>query len=354
MSGLYIVGGQQRRARALLEGEPGWYKYRRGIVLQVDPIAGLVECRADYVSPPELCAVDEPAILFKCGTLQDGKLYVCTQTEVLIFAVPDFTLLTHISLPCFNDLHHVRPMPSGTLLIANSGLDMVLEITIDGQILREWNTLGEGPWARFDRKIDYRRVASTKPHRSHPNQVFLIGDEIWATRFEQRDAICLTDPSKRIQIGTGLVHDGLVHDGFIYFTTVTGTIVIVNARTLMIEEVIDLNLISSPDAILGWCRGILVEDGKAWVGFSRLRLTKFRENVSWVRWGFKQHLPTRVVCYDLTRRAHVAGIELQSHGLDAVFSIFSAETSLSRVSSPESLDAALEPDTVIAAGSAES
>jgi hypothetical protein len=328
MSGLYVIGGQQRHARALLEGEPGWYKYHKGMILYVDRITGSAECQVEYVSPPDVCAAEEPAILFKCGTLNNGMLYVCTQTEILIYTVPGFQLLTRLSLPSFNDVHHVRPTPDGTLMVANSGLDMVLEITIDGQVLREWNMLGEDPWARFCKEIDYRRVASTKPHRSHPNHVFFIGDEIWVTRFQQRDAICLTDLSKRIQIGIELVHDGLVHDGYVYFTTVNGRIVIANTQTQAIEEVIDLNSMSPTDAILGWCRGILVEDGKAWVGFTRLRLTKFRENVSWVRWGFKQHLPTRVACYDLVHRRCLTEIDTQAHGLDAVFSIFPAEAGL--------------------------
>lgn len=328
MSGLYVVGGQQRRPKAMRDNDLSWYKFKSGLILRVDPQTGSVQRLVSYVSPPQLCAADEPAILFKSGTLHDGRLYVCTQTEVLIFAVPEYRLLTHISLPCFNDVHHVRPTPAGTLLIANSGLDMVLEITLDGQVLREWNTLGEDPWGRFRKDVDYRRVASTKPHRSHPNNVFFVDDEIWVTRFEQHDAICLTNPSKRIQVGTELVHDGLVRDGYIYFTTVNGRIVIANGQSLAIEEVLDLNTMSPADALLGWCRGIWLEGDKAWVGFTRLRLTKFRENVSWVRWGFKPYLPTHVACYDLVRRTCLQEINVQAHGLDAVFSIFPAATSL--------------------------
>jgi hypothetical protein len=325
MLGVYIIGGQQRHARTTLEGELGWYKYGKAMILKIEPETERVECRVEYVSPPDACAEDDPAILFKCGTLHENKLYVCTQTEILVYSVPTFQILERLSLPCFNDVHHVRPTSTDTLLVANSGLDMVLEITHDGEILRAWNTLGEDPWARFTKEIDYRRIASTKPHQSHPNQIFMIGDEIWATRFQQRDAICLTDSSKRIGIGSECVHDGLVHHGYVYFTTVDGRIVIANTETLMVEEVIDLNEMSPSDVLLGWCRGIFVDEGMVWVGFTRLRLTKFRENLSWVRWGFRKHLPTRIACYDLEHRQCIQEIDVQQHGLDAVFSIFPSE-----------------------------
>jgi hypothetical protein len=324
LSQLYVVGGQQRHARTMRENEPGWYKYQRGLILNVDASSGAVTRQAGYVSPPDVCADEDPAVLFKSGTLEDDRIYVCTQTEILIYTVPDFRLESYVSLPCFNDVHHVRRSRDGHLLVANSGLDMVLEMTHAGEVLREWHTLGDDPWSIFSREVDYRRVASTKPHRSHPNQVFYIGDEIWVTRFEQRDAICLTDPSKRIAIDLELVHDGFVHNGFVYFTTVNGCVVIVDTKSLAVEEIVDLNSLNQEEAHLGWCRGILVEGDLAWVGFTRLRLTKFRQNLSWVRWGFKTHLPTRVACFDLANKRFIREIDLQAHGLDAVFSIFPA------------------------------
>jgi hypothetical protein len=324
MQSVYIVGGQQRGPRSMLEGDESWYRYRKGLVLRVDLDEDRVEQCVEYISPADVCANEDPAILFKSATLEDNRLYACTQTEVLVYRLPEFSVDHYISLPCFNDVHHVRPTHDGTLLVAISGLDMVAEVTLCGDVLREWNTLGEDPWQRFSRDVDYRRVASLKPHRSHPNQVFFIGDEIWATRFEQRDAICLTNPERRIDIGIERVHDGVVDDGKVYFTTVNGHVVIVDATTLETLDVIDLNEMSMPNALLGWCRGIMIDDQRIWVGFSRLRLTKLRENLSWVRKGFKHHLPTSITCYDLEERACIKEVDLQARGLDAVFSIFPA------------------------------
>jgi hypothetical protein len=322
MRSLYVTGGQQRARRPLLADSNDWYEYQQGLILEIVPETGAVHRRVKYLSPPVVCAEENPQILFKSGTLHDGRLYVCTQTEVLIYELPDFAQVGYISLRGFNDLHHVRPTPTGTLLVANSGLDMVLELTPAGEVLREWSTLGEAPWARFDRTIDYRKGVNTKPHASHPNYVFMLNDEVWATRFQQKDAFCLTIPERRIPIGVERPHDGVLHAGRLFFTTVNGCVVIANPESLKIEEVVDLTGMHEPETLLGWCRGILLDGEKAWVGFSHIRPTRLRENIAWVARGFKRVLPTRVACYDLVRRRCVAEIDLQVHGLDAVFSIF--------------------------------
>ena len=145
---------------------------------------------------------------------------------------------------CFNDLHHVVPDSSGNLLVTSTGLEMVVRVTPDGEILDQWNVLGEDPWEKFSRDTDYRKVDSTKPHRSHPNFAFELDGNIWATRFYQRDAVCLSDPSKRIDIGVQAPHDGLVRNGSIHFTTVDGHIVIVSRHSLLVEKIIDLKTIN--------------------------------------------------------------------------------------------------------------
>jgi hypothetical protein len=239
----------------------------------------------------------------------------------MIYLLPQFELLNYISLPCFNDVHHVRPMPDGNLLIANTGLDMVVLTTKNGRVLREWNVIGDDPWARFSKEIDYRKGIDTKPLAAHPNFVFCVGNDIWATRLHLKDAICLTQPGRRIPIDVGLPHDGIVHGDLIYFTTVNAYVVIANTRTLKIEEVIDLNRIYGPEVQLGWCRGLFVEGSNTWVGFSRLRSTKFRENVKWVMHGCKKVLPTRIACYDLKAKECRQEIDLEQYGLNAVYSI---------------------------------
>ena len=77
----------------------------------------------------------------------------------------------------------MRPTPEGNLLITNTGLDSVMEMTLDGEVLHEWGVLGDDPAERFPRDVDYRKIVSTKPHRSHPNNTFYSNGQVWVTRF---------------------------------------------------------------------------------------------------------------------------------------------------------------------------
>jgi hypothetical protein len=325
--GLYVLGGQQRGARPM-SGGLDWYEYERGLILEVDPETGSVEQRLSYQSPPGTRVEEEPVVLFKSATLVDDILYACTQTEVMSYRVPGFEPCSYLSLPRFNDVHHVRPTAEGGLLVAISGLDQVVELGPDGSLRREWSAIeGERPWDRFDPAIDYRLVRTTKPHHAHPNHVFQIDDEVWATRFEQRDAISLTRPGRRIPIDLERPHDGLVHDGRVWFTTVNGKIVVADTASLAVVEVIDLTELQASAEPLGWARGIHLDAaGGLWVGFSRIRPTKFRENVAWVARGFKNVRPTRIDRYDLASRRLTHSIDLEPAGLSAVFSIHGVPT----------------------------
>ncbi len=292
------------------------------MILRVDPERGSAERCLDYVSPPDACAQDS-SITFEGGVLEGDRLYTCTRTEALVYSVPDFTLQSRVSLPSFNDVHHVRPTKEGNLIVTNTGLDMVLETTLDGDVVREWGVLGESPWARFSRDVDYRKVLTTKPHASHPNFTFYIDDELWATRCMQQDAVCLTKPGPRIDVA-GYCHDGEVCEGKVYFTTVNGTVVIANAATFQTEEVIDLNAIDNPGkANLGWCRGLArLDDRHLWVGFTRIRETRLKENVRWVKRLIKgEEKPTHIALYDIAARKLLMEIDLEPYDMHVIFGI---------------------------------
>ena|SRR5579863_146963 len=322
MNKFYLSGGRLRSTvfRRLEE----WQSCDQALLIELDTEKNQSRSCVKYFSPPEVCPDQLPAILFKSTTIRENKLYTCTSTEVLVYELPSFRLLHYISLPCFNDLHHVCPTERGTLLVVVTGLDMVVEITPDGTVLREWSVLGEDPWARFSRQADYRKVPTTKPHRSHPNHAFELDGEIWATRLQQRDAICLSRPGLRIDIAIQRPHDGCVFGDKIYFTTVDGHLVIVSAKTLKVEQTIDLNEMSGqPGQVLGWCRGVLPLDERfVWVGFTRVRPTKFVENIAWIKDGNTNRTkPSRVALYDLQSRRCEQEIELEPHGIGVVFSL---------------------------------
>jgi hypothetical protein len=328
---LYILGGRQKtRWFWPVEAER---RFDQAVILRLNTDAETSEPVVHYKTPGEAKAHPEASDLFTTGTLHDGRLYVCTYTEVLVFELPHFRQVAYISLPCFNSIHHVCPTPCGTLLIANTGLDMVLEITLEGKMLREWNVLGGGPWDRFSREVDYRKVSSTKPHLSHPNFVFQILDDVWATRFYQRDAICITRPTQQIKLDVERPHDGLLRDDLLYFTTVDSHVVIVDATTLETVSVADLKTFSGyPFAGPAWCRGILVMNHSvACVGFTRIRKTTLMQAGNWIKHGFREaDAPTHLAIFDLAKRHCIKVINLEPHGINILFGILDGHENVYR------------------------
>jgi hypothetical protein len=82
------------------------------------------------------------------------------------------------------------------------------------------------------------------------------------------------------------------------------------------------------NALLGWCRGVLpVDEQRLWVGFSRVRKTRFQDNVLWVKRVFKEGMvekPTHISLYDLGQKRCLQEFDLEPHGVDTVYSIFPA------------------------------
>ncbi len=322
MNKIYVGGGQFRSS--IFQKLEEWESCKRAMLVEIDRATKGSRSCVEYESPKEAAPDELPAIIFKSSTLIGDKLYACTSTEVMIYDLPSFRLATYISLPFFNDVHHVYPTPQGTLLVMVTGLDIVAEVSLDGKFLRHWDVMGEDTWSIFSKDTDYRKISTTKPHRAHANHIFQLGDEIWVTRFHQRDAISLHDRQRKIEIGIQRPHDGFLFNGSLYFTTVDGHVLIVNAGTLKIERVIDLNEMSgSSGETLGWCRGLLPLDERfLWVGFTRVRPTKFRENLNWVRQQKRTHRPSHIALYDLQSGSCLEEIETEPHGIGVVFTLF--------------------------------
>jgi hypothetical protein len=207
---------------------------------------------------------------------------------------------------------------------------MVVEITHNGDIVNEWDVLGESLWTRFSRDTDYRKVQTTKPHKSHPNFLFILDGEYWVLRHAQRDAISLKNPDKKINIQVQRPHDGLEYEDRIYFTTVDGHIVAADKTTSEIVQIVNLNEFSDSDRPLGWCRGIhIIDKDTIIIGFSRLRPTAIMESVQWAKRKLKNalnienddSLPTRLCCYDLAKNIVLWEIDLENSGMNAIFSI---------------------------------
>src|SRR5271155_3453598 len=113
---IWIVGGEQR---GVPHWTREWRRYQRALVVKAE--AGQTQRVLEYESPPEHCCGDAPSILFKAATISGDRAYLCTQTEVLICDFPSFAIQKVISLPCFNDVHHVAVGPDGLLYVAVTG-----------------------------------------------------------------------------------------------------------------------------------------------------------------------------------------------------------------------------------------
>jgi hypothetical protein len=323
---LLVTGGRNSPNAANMEYGT---RSEAGILLRVDTETGDVEKLLEHVTDPDLLArhTPKPGTTFKCGELHGDCLYLTTEYEVLVVEVGTWRILKNITLPVFNDVHSVTRYGED-LLVTSTGLDAVFLIDHDGNILREWSTLDDGDiWDRFDKEVDYRKVLSTKPHAVHPNFCTVVGEDIWVTRFEKLDAMCLTDGTKkRISFEAGKPHDGHLIGGLVYYTTVTGHIYVADPSTQEIVRHIDFNEYKKGIRPLGWARGMCISNGKINIAFSRLRPTRYTDNLTWVK-DIRRHLsltashPTRIRIHDLESAQLEREINLEPHGINLVFSV---------------------------------
>lgn len=325
IAGFYVTGGKQRPPDRQYSD---WDSYEKGVILHVDIECSKVKVAAEYVSPEEVVAPEvDRATMFKAGCIVGDRIYVCTSTEVLVYSVPDFQRVGYVTHPWFNDLHHVIPAGDGNLVAVNTGLDMVMLVSPEGECLNAWSVNSDPLWERFSPDTDWRRVATTKPHKSHPNFAYYLDGELWVTRCHEKDACRVTDHTNRMEIAVQYVHDGVVKDDRVYFTTVDGRIAIFDAITRSMVELIDLNGLDGKNTPLGWCRGIRpLDDSTVIVGFSRVRRTKFREKLAWLKHfaGVNNggvFAPGRIALYDIKKKKLLREIALEDYGIDALFSI---------------------------------
>jgi len=317
----FLVTGGEQFSDAVKRPEGARFKCAKLLEVDVDKksIDTLLGYEANGTNYPD----NIPNSIFVSASLHDGVLYLCTSTEVFLYSYPELTLINEISYPFFQNLHHVAPY-NNTIAVASTGLDLI--VFLDKDTLKPvdfQHALDKDPWHKYSMDVDYRKLVSLKPHESHPNYIFEINNEPWVTRFNQKDAVCLADKNKTIQIGVERLHDGFVTGDSIYFTSVNGCIVKANAISLDVEEVVDLNEIDRSGAPLGWCRGLFVEDDIAYVGFSRIRDTKVKENLKWVVNMVKTNKvnQTRIAIYDLKNKVKLDEINMPDGTVNALYSI---------------------------------
>ena len=275
----------------------------RAVVAILNTGDGSVTHLVEYEPPEDLRAGQN--IQFTGFRRIGNTLVVCLFNEILVYEgwPPPSQPTRRITHPQFNDLHDCHPWQGG-LLVANTGLETIDHIDMEGTLLRRWDLAEATPDARvIDPALDYRLVPSTKPHSIHVNHVFDLDGEVWATRLIPQDAICLTRPGPRIPIEAGMPHDGLRHGDDVIFTTTNGHLVFADARDLSQLRTHSLSEMTPGLDQLGWCRGVCPVPGdhtRCFVGFSKARRSKWREVGFWIRHRH-DNPQSRICLFDLER-----------------------------------------------------
>ncbi len=318
-----VSGGIPRKLSEFLSAGK---KLKRAEIAEIDFQKQIYTPKLSYVTPPEYTFDNMPSIGFTTMTVTEEEILLGVSTEVLFVDRKDYSVRSKLNHPLFHDIHHVA-QHDDKLYVVNTGLDALMEFDMKGNLLKVTNTLGKEAFHKFSKDENLNKVVSTKPHESHPNYVFSINGEIWVTRFQQKDAICVNDLSKRMDIGLGFPHDGLVKGDHVYFTTVNGYVVVFNKNTLKKEAEIDLNASNiRENTPLGWCRGLYVDTDHFYVGYTQLRTTKMTENLGWVKAMIREKkvidkpAPTRIEKYSLSGD-YISEYVLPSTGIYTIFGI---------------------------------
>ena len=155
----------------------------------VDAESGEILHLCEYGTPSELRAPGQK-MQFTGFCMADGRIYACSHNEIVRFDEwPPSRPAARISIPGFNDLHHCIPWDGG-LAVANTGLETVDHMSLDGELLHRWDLLEGLPDARrIDPELDYRRIPDTKPHVLHPNHLWARDGELWATGLKVPGAV---------------------------------------------------------------------------------------------------------------------------------------------------------------------
>lgn len=310
------------------ESKKEGHKYDKAIIQVLDWNNKDILKEVFYVSPKENLG-EGLSMQFKGATIKYGKLYVVTNTEVLIYDISTWKLLAVFSEPSFNDLHYVLPK-DGLIYVCNTGLELVQVIDeMTSQVIQTYDLASEGIYSRFDKGLDFRHQGSTKPHRYHINHLFLNDNKVWVTYGNKCKAVLLDNTSigfdfrksEKEEVHTILGHDGLVKNGYIYFTTVNGHIVIVDAHTRNIIKDIDLNEIVGDGFNVGWTRGIEVVGDYAYVGLTKLRHSKFKEYSKWLLTKRSKAMPSGILKIDLINNKVVDFFEIKGYQGAAIYSI---------------------------------
>ena len=252
--------------------------------------------------PPEVVLRHAgPGAVFK-GLERDGDRWLLALPDALLWADDTGRVVERADHPWLCDVHHAI-RHEGEVLAACTGLDGVLAPKTG-----QW-------WGPPVADRDWRGV-DTRPHALHPNRLFRWGGRLWVNRFHRATATEVGGED-RLDLGSDHLHDAVHHGGRLWFTRVDGHLVGGPGDAPELRPL-------PGERPLGWCRGLARHDDGWVVGFTRLRATRWRRNLAWVRGQLRGRVdvpdqPTRLVWWRDDGRT--ASIVLERTTLDAVFAL---------------------------------
>ncbi|WP_260293759.1 hypothetical protein [Sedimenticola hydrogenitrophicus] len=322
-----LITGALERSNGFELGDGKYYGCAKLLKLNLE--SGAVTELLSVAEGNENFPNEHPNLQFTSAYVEKATLWLPMDTEIRKYNYPELKVLQTISHPCFQNIHSVTAI-DGFLYATSTGLDTVAVLNKEeGNIVKLINAEGKSTWHRFLADTDYRQVHSTRPHECHPNYVFKANSKIWVTRCTQEDAICLDDFASVIDItgGSGIaVHDGVVLDDKIFFTAVDGCIMIADANQKTVIETLEINKLTEFDGVRGWCRGLLIDDDILYIGFSRLRKTRAKGKLAWVKKLAKRNKNdvftyASILAFDLKSGKIVADYPLPEESIHAIYSV---------------------------------
>jgi len=168
----------------------------------------------------------------------------------------------------FNDLHTLTSTPTGNLLVASTGVDGILEISLSNPKKLVWSwlateqgysTLATGKTRVIDRNMNYQEIGTSTPmHTTHlSSAIEYKSDKVLTTLFHQGTVIEIDKNTGK----TVIMLDGLksphhireTKDGFVVSDTR-------NNRVLILDN--NFNTVAELDAGFNWVQDcIYLEDG---------------------------------------------------------------------------------------------
>ncbi len=271
----------------------------------------------------EEISVPNYTLSFRGSYISGKNVVTCNHSEILTIDIDSLSVTNRYTNKAFNDMHCVQEFNNETWVVS-TGIDMAVKLNGDCNL--GVFPVNENATRKYVEGMDYRNI-STKPHVSHPNYLFATEEGVWATRFNERDAVLLTDLTKTIDVKIERPHDGVVRDNRVYFTTVNGLVVVSDVKSGKVVKVYDIRCRENTVNV-GWCRGLCVDGDYLYVGFTAIRETKNIKNLSYLtdavhfmRDKFKDMYPARIVKFNIRKERIEDEMKFKASDIGVVFSI---------------------------------